>query len=284
MDTIKKNLIINADDFGMSREVNEGIKLGIEAGIITSVSLMVNMPFFESAMTYLKKHPEISVGLHFNITEGFPIQPRNQTTTLTREGGHFFYWTFMIFNLFLKKIEIKEIEGELAAQFKILKQYNIPISHIDSHHHIHLYPEIFKVVTQFAEKNKVNALRCRSFNPSRFFYWLTNPPTIKQFVIILFCILDSTFFSKSKHFYEVNNLYDIAWVKDLDVNKFIAYLNSLPEGTTEIICHPAILSKTGNEKFLSARFKGLSLLLDSRIKKAIKKAHIKLIGRVKNTA
>lgn len=276
-----KRLIINADDFGMSREVNEGIKKGIKAGMITSVSVMVNMPHFDEAISYLKKNPGVSVGLHFNITEGSPLSTKNKVSTLIREGGNFFYWPVLIFNLLFRKAYVQEIETELTAQYQKLKSQGIQISHIDSHHHIHLYPQIFQVFTRFAQKNKVNALRCRVFNLKRLHLWFRHPPTFKQFIIISLCVIDSIFFTKSKQFYDVNGLYDIAWDKSLDARKFTTLLASLPEGTTEIICHPAVLSKTGNEKFLRPRFKGLSLLLDKQVKQAVKIENIELITRVK---
>jgi chitin disaccharide deacetylase len=275
-----KQLIINADDFGMSEEINEGIKRGIEAGIITSVSMMVNMPYFDDAVKYLKKHPEVSVGLHFDITEGMPVTIRKNVSTLIREDGTFFYWTAFILMMILNKISNIEIENELMAQYKILKRTRLKISHIDSHHHIHLLPGIFKMIMDFAQKNDVKALRCRAFNPNRLLFWLTHPPTLKQFIIIALCVIDSSLFRKYKYFYEINNLYDIGWDKKLNEDSFCEYLRSLPSGTTEIICHPAILSKTGNPKFLGPRYKALSLLLSKKVFNTIKQSHFKLVGRV----
>ncbi len=275
-----KQLIINADDFGMSQEVNEGIKQGINAGIITSVSVMVNMPYYDDAITYLRKHPEVSIGLHFNITESSPISSRTEVTTLIREDGNFFYWIIMLVLLLFKNISLKEIETELSAQYKKLKRSQINISHIDSHHHIHLFPILFKMTMEFAQKNNIKALRCRAFNPKRLPLWIKNPPTIKQFIIILLCVIDSTLLTQNKKIYEISNLYDIGWDASLDVKKLIRFLTQLPDGITEIICHPAILSKTGNPKFLEPRHKGLVLLLNRKIKSFIKKNSIALTHRV----
>ena len=65
-----KRLIINADDFGISKEVNEGIVKGFQEGIITSTTVMANMSEFEQAMKLAKKHSELSVGVHLNIIDG----------------------------------------------------------------------------------------------------------------------------------------------------------------------------------------------------------------------
>lgn len=275
-----RRLIINADDFGMSREVNEGIKQGIEAGIITSVSVIVNMPYFDDAISYLKKHPEVSVGLHFNITEGSPILDRKSTSTLILEDGSFFYWTSIVYYLFLRQISLGEISAELIVQYRKLEKTKLKISHIDSHHHLHLFPEIFRLLTGFAQKKGIKSLRCRAFNPGRLFFWLKNLPTFKQFIIITLCVIDSAFLAKSKSFYEVNNLFDISWDKKMTEEKFCHYLELLPDGTTEIICHPAVLSKTGNPRFLGPRYKGLKILLSDRVKKTIEKNNINLVGHI----
>jgi predicted glycoside hydrolase/deacetylase ChbG (UPF0249 family) len=263
----------------MSQEINDGIKKGIEAAVITSVSVMANMPFFDDAVAYLKKHPEVSIGLHFNITEGEPLSPHNKVSTLLREDGNFFYWVSMLVSLFFKSVVYKEIDEELHAQYTKLKSTKLPISHIDSHHHIHLFPTIYKKVIKFATKNNVNSLRCRVFNPYRIFFWLSHPPKLKQLIILCMCVFDSSFLTKKAQMYEVNNLYDIAWDSGLDHEKFISYLESLPNGTTELICHPAVMSKTGNRKFLEPRYKGLTLLTHPKVLKTIKVQNIKLISR-----
>jgi predicted glycoside hydrolase/deacetylase ChbG (UPF0249 family) len=276
----ERKLIINADDFGMSQEVNEGIKKGIEAGMITSVSVMVNMPYFDDAIAYLKKHPDVSIGLHFNISEGSPISPTNKVGNLVREDGNFFYWTAIILSIFFRRLKLDEISTELTTQYALLKQTGLKISHIDSHHHIHLYPRIFQMVMKFAEKQNVKSIRYKAFHPARLLFWFKNPPTIKQFIIICMCLVDSIFFAKEGQLYEVNNLYDIAWNKRLNEKTFAKYLSSLPSGTTEIISHPAIMSKEGNRKFLESRQKGLNMLLSNSVKAAIRDAHIELVKKI----
>ena len=123
-----KKLIINADDFGMSREVNEGTKKGIEQGIITSVSVMANMPFFEDAIRFLKKHPRVSVGLHFNITEGKPLIFPKDAKNLIREDDSFYHWPQLVTRVASKTIKRTEIEMELKRQYMELKKTGLPIT------------------------------------------------------------------------------------------------------------------------------------------------------------
>ena len=75
-----RRLIINADDFGISRGVNDGIVEAAQAGGITSTSLMVNMPASADAMMRARQCPRISVGLHFNLTVGAAVTGSSSLT------------------------------------------------------------------------------------------------------------------------------------------------------------------------------------------------------------
>ncbi len=274
-----KTLIVNADDFGMSREVNEGVKKGVEAGVIKSVSVMVNMPYFNEAVLYLKKHQEVSVGLHLNLTEGMPISTSNQTSTLIREDGHFFHWIGFVINLLTRKVKYSEVEVETNMQFEKLKRTGIKISHIDSHHHVHLYPSIFKLLIKFVKKNDIKAPRCRPFRLSKLIFSLRKLRSFKQFIILFLCFIDSRFFSNAKEYYDVEQIIDISWDPHFNEKRFENLLKELPDGVTEVICHPAILSKSGNRKFLEPRYNGLKLLLNQKIRRIVKTYHIEYSRR-----
>ncbi|CAN5126270.1 chitin disaccharide deacetylase [soil metagenome] len=274
---MQKLLIINADDFGMSREVNEGTKKGIEQGIITSVSVMANMPYFDDAITFLKKHPKVSVGLHFNITEGKPLILPKNAGNLIREDDYFFHWPQLLSKVGFKNIDFKEIDEELKMQFRKLQATGIPITHIDSHHHIHLYPSLFALVSKFADQHGISSLRGHYFN-----FWNLNlgvwkKPIPTQTIVNMFLILINIKRYNYNHLYKINRFYDINWAKDISTEDFLKILNKLPDGTTEFICHLATLSKTGNKKFLIPRNNALKLLTQPLIKKHLTKNGIKLV-------
>jgi chitin disaccharide deacetylase len=265
-----KQLVVTADDFGMSREINEGIKKGIRAGVITNVSIMVNMPYFDDAIRFLKKYPSVLVGLHFNITEGSTKTPHNKIKTLLREDGNFYNWKEGGIRLLTQTFFIDEIKLELNHQFNKLKRTGVNINHIDSHHHIHLYPAIFKEFIKLAKHKNIQVLRCRTFDIKRIFFSFKNKPTIKEVFISLLCFIDSFLFNHLKDIHEIKGLYDLNWGVDLKGKKILNVLQNLPDGLTEIICHPAILSKEGNPNFLIPRYRNLCLLLSPKIKKIIK--------------
>ncbi|PWU23162.1 hypothetical protein C5B42_03915 [Candidatus Cerribacteria bacterium 'Amazon FNV 2010 28 9'] len=264
-----KAITINADDFGMSQEINAGIKQGIEAGVLTSVSIMTNMPFFEDAVRFLKKHPEIYVGLHFNITEGTPVSPLNKVGLLLREDNHFFSWVLIASRLFISVHAVKDIQTELLAQYEKLEKTGLKISHIDSHHHIHLHSRIFPIVISLAKRKGVKALRCRRFNIWNITNGIKIIPNLKQMIILSLCLYNNIRYRQYKELFSTDALYDLNWDNCISEKKLLSIFNHLPDGITGIICHPATMSKTGNKMFLTPRFHCLQLMLKPSIRKKI---------------
>jgi len=264
---VEKRLIINADDFGMNDEVNVGTKEGVREGIITSVSVMTNMPYFDDAIKFLKRNKKISVGLHFNITEGGSVLPPKEVSSLIREDDKFFYWPQLITRSLLNNLDLKQVEKELKAQYDKLASAGLEITHIDSHHHIHLYPPIFKIVSSFADKHKINSLRGNYFNSWNITLGVRKKPIPTQFVVNALLMFINLRGGKRNHLYEINRFYDINWGKKFEGSDFVKILENLPSGTTEFICHLAVPSELGNPKFLNPRFKALKLLERTEVKK-----------------
>ena len=132
-------LIINADDFGMSSTVNRAIVSSMEAGLVTSTSIMANMPGFEDAIELLRQHPSVRgrVGIHLNLTEGHPLsRPILDSPLFCDEAGTFLYHRERpLFHLGRKDQEA--VYEELKAQLEKVLAAGIQPIHLDSHHHIH---------------------------------------------------------------------------------------------------------------------------------------------------
>jgi len=274
---MQKHLIINADDFGMSKEVNEGTKLGIKRGLITSVSVMANMPLYNDAIVFLRKNPRISVGLHFNITEGSPLILPKDAKNLIREDNFFYHWPNMLARVSIGSILITEIEKELRAQYDKLKSSGLRITHIDSHHHVHLHPHIFKVVSKFADDHKINSLRGSYFSPWNLTLGVWKKPITTQTLVNSMLLLVNMRHFNRKLPYSIDRFYDINWGKNLTEEEFIKVLKKLPLGTTEFICHIALPSQTGNKKFLKPRYEILKLLSSKKVKQQLLERDIMLI-------
>jgi predicted glycoside hydrolase/deacetylase ChbG (UPF0249 family) len=222
-----KRIIVNADDFGMNEDVNRGIKRGIQSGIITSVSVMVNMPQFDDAVRFLKRHRKVEVGLHFNITEGKPDP-----------NGLFRGLIGTAVQIIMNKNSLKAAREQLRVQYDKLKKTGLPITHIDSHEHIHVLVPLFKDFLDFANAHKIPKVRHSKIRAFDIFHSFSLEKNIKQLIILVmygidYLIYNSYFSQKGQMMY----LNDMNWLRNPTEENWLRSLNNLPYGQTEVICH-----------------------------------------------
>ncbi len=133
--------IVNGDDFGMSAEVNEAVVESFERGFITNTTLMVNMPFADEAVELAKKNGfSEAVGLHLNLTGGYPLTKRiRKEKRFCRKDGSFnaYFQKHTASRLFISKRESQAVAEEIEAQIRKYFSYGLPEKHLDSHHHVH---------------------------------------------------------------------------------------------------------------------------------------------------
>ncbi|URO01011.1 chitin disaccharide deacetylase [Leclercia adecarboxylata] len=146
-------LIVNADDFGLSKGQNYGIVEACRHGVVTSTTAMVNGDAIEHAAVLSRDLPELGVGMHFVLTLGMPL---TSMPGLTRDGvlGK---WIWEMAEQ--GTLPLEEIARELDCQFnRFVDLFGREPTHIDSHHHVHMIPAIFPLVAEFARRKGV-ALR-----------------------------------------------------------------------------------------------------------------------------
>ncbi len=147
-------LIINADDFGLTRAVSDAVIEVHRNGSATSASLMATMPGAAYAAGLAKENPALGVGLHFTLTEGFSaVGGKNRLTA--SPDGRFFARNALMLRVAARLITAADLRQELEAQYARLKSLGVAPTHIDSHQHVHAFPPIFKVVTAFAASQGV---------------------------------------------------------------------------------------------------------------------------------
>lgn len=128
-------VIFNGDDFGISRACNYAIMDCFTYGVLRSTSMMMNMPAVAHAISLMKEHPTLSVGIHLTLTAGFPLT--KGLKTIVKEDGSF--------NKAILKdasgIDIEEIRTEIYAQFHRFVELTGKLpTHINSHHGIEMIP------------------------------------------------------------------------------------------------------------------------------------------------
>ena len=146
-------LIVNADDFGLSKGQNYGIIEACRRGVVTSTTALVNGEAVEHAAQLSRDVPELGVGMHFVLTLGMPLTPM---PGLTRDG-QLGKWIWE--QAEQDALPLEEIARELDCQFNRFADLfgDLP-THIDSHHHVHMIARIYPIVAAFAREKGV-ALR-----------------------------------------------------------------------------------------------------------------------------
>ena len=154
-----KQLIVNADDFGYTRGVNEAIVEAHARGIVTSTSLMANGPAFEDAVERAKDEPGLDIGCHLNFVEGLPVSAPSQIPHLVGANGRFHSAAELAFRLVAGMVPADELERECTAQIEKLLGAGISPSHIDTHKHTHLHPRVASVAAEAAHRFSIGWIR-----------------------------------------------------------------------------------------------------------------------------
>lgn len=209
MNAEKPRLIVNADDLGRTRGINEGIFRAHQKGLVTSATLMVIYPTAEEAAARLDRYHELGVGLHVQLSGGAPLLPPESIPSLVDERG-----MFPAKPEGLTDLAPDQVRLEVQAQFVRFRELTgrLP-THLDSHHHSHRLPEVCEAVIDLACEWK---LPVRRSSPG-IAEWLrqTQIPTTEVF--------NEDFFGARAR---------------LEV--LLEILSTLGPGTTELMCHPGI--------------------------------------------
>jgi hopanoid biosynthesis associated protein HpnK len=158
-DSIRR-LIVNADDFGLSRSVNEAVIRAHREGILTSASLMVNEAGFNEAVKLARENPKLGVGLHLTLLYGHSVLPPDQIPGLVNASGVFVGNSVHVgMKYFFKRNLLAQLRAEIHAQFEKFRATGLPLDHVNGHLHLHLHPVIFKILMQDSEMLGIRHLR-----------------------------------------------------------------------------------------------------------------------------
>jgi len=161
-----KRLIVNADDYGWSRGITDGILQAHHDGIVTSASMMVNRPAGDYALAQLPSAPQLGVGIHLTLSDGAPVLPPEQVPSLVNAEGRFYSGSEVLTRLRKRRFSSREIEAEFRAQIRWMKERGVTPTHADSHQHLHLYPV---AVYAFHRALKAEGIRCARPSRNRYF-------------------------------------------------------------------------------------------------------------------
>ena len=157
---VLRYIIINADDFGRHAEINRAVEEGIEHGCLRSATVMPGGAAFAGAIDIARHHEALGLGVHFTLVDGNPILPPEEIPSLVGAEGDFLPDHTALLKRYLRGgVNLEEVRRELAAQLQKVEATGIPISHVDSHQHMHTLPGIIDIVLDLASRAGIRAVR-----------------------------------------------------------------------------------------------------------------------------
>jgi predicted glycoside hydrolase/deacetylase ChbG (UPF0249 family) len=242
----RRVLVVNADDFGFTRDVNQGIVEAHQNGILSATTLMANGAAFEHAVRLSKENPTLDVGCHLVLAGGCSVLPpfRRLPRTVSE----------LVRAALLKRIRIYE---ELAGQVRKILAAGIRASHLDTHKHTLLLPAVLDAVARISEEFGIPWVRLP----------LDVPLIRNHYRSVL-----------QRHGCRMTDRFaGFSLTGRLDTKELLKFIRALPDGTTELMCHPGRCGpelRSAPTRLKESREQELAALIAPEIRNAIGKAQV----------
>ncbi len=243
-------LIVNADDFNLTEGVSRGILEAHRNGIVTSTTVMVNLPGLERSRELARRCPRIGLGLHLNLTFGPPVLAPERVSSLVDDGGRFIRNPTRVGEVG----DPSEIHAEWAAQFERFESvFRKRPTHLDTHHHVHRHPRLLELALALAERL---ALPLRALTPEM-------SGRIRGHGLPA---VDET-------------VGDVGPEAFWQHERLVSLLQGLGDSVTELMCHPGHVDEALSvSSYCAQREVELRSLCDPRIKEVATAAGIRFIS------
>lgn len=281
-----KRLIINADDFGLTAGVNRAIREAHMDGILTSATLMANGVAFTNAVSLARSLPQLSIGCHVVLVDGSPVLAADQIPSLVdgqqRSSFRQNLSKFAVLSI-SNRLNGDEIEAEVTAQIRKLQSAGIAVTHVDTHKHTQIFPNVLRPLLRSAKACGVIAVR-NAFEPVRISLLAERPSLWRRISQVKFLRSLSRTFHKTVReagMFSPDGTLSIAATGVLDRKLFRLLLESLPEGTWEFVSHPGYHDadlQTVRTRLKESRAQELELLTSPEAREIVSKNGIELIS------
>lgn len=274
-----RRLIVTADDFGASIAVNAGIEQAHRLGILNSASLMVGAAAADDAVNRARTMPDLRVGLHLVLVRGRPVLSRAHIPDLVDADGNLPNRLFGAgVRFFFSPRVRRQLAAEIRAQFERFRASGLTLDHVNTHNHMHLHPTILGLILRIGADYGLRAVRL----PYEPFYasWratgeglprrLANDVFLRPLLAAHRRSLARAGVASNDYVFGMNDTG--AMVR----KRVLAFLTRLPDGISEIYCHPATGPWDGMEKN-AARYRyaeELEALTDGTVAETIKRLGI----------
>ena len=236
-------LILNADDFGLTPGVIRAVSELYNAGALTSTTLMARGAAFHDAVHLAGTHPGLAVGCHIVFTDGIPVSPPEIIPSLLGPNRHNFRPSLRAFLLaaVAGRLRRDELKHEAIAQIRTLQNAGLHVTHVDTHKHTHILPQIAGPLLEAAVETGIRAIR----NPFEASWSLRLGHTrLLRFLSVAGSrLLQPSFLAQSAvrsgAVRTTDGTIGISATGRLDEPTLHRILSALPDsGTWELVCHP----------------------------------------------
>jgi chitin disaccharide deacetylase len=236
-----KRLIVNADDFGLTSDVNRAIVELHQAGALTSTTLMAIAEKTTEAVSLPRTLPRLGVGCHIVLVDGKPALPAASLPTLVNQATGRFRPTLgkFVMDLFLGRIRRSEIEAEAEAQIAHLQDWGLSLTHIDTHKHTHMFPRVLAPILSAAARRRIKAVR-NPFEPAWSLKATHQAPVLRRMQVQLLNRFYSAFHElvAKSGLATTEGAVGVLATGTLDAATLTSLLEAMPDGTWELVTHP----------------------------------------------
>ncbi len=286
-----RQLIVNADDFGLTSGVNRAIVEAHRDGIVSSTTLMANGAAFADAVEAARPLPRLSVGCHVVLTDGAPVSsPAAVDTLLAIRSAEpeKFYSSLSGFaaRATLGGFDREQLVMEITAQIRKIQATGLEVTHLDSHKHAHIFPEILTAMLRAARICGVRAIR-NPFVPMKAIMaqqFAGKRALLKRYSQVRILNSFAGQFRRQTRRAGILSPDGVIGVIEtglLDGILLRQALTSLPEGTWELVCHPGYADvdlRAVHTRLIEARERELTLLTSPELKDFLEKQQIRVIS------
>ncbi len=235
-----KHLIVTADDFGLSSQVNAAVERAHRDGILTAASLMVAGPAAGAAVAIARRTPSLRVGLHLALVDARPALPPAEVPDLVGPDGWFRRDTARFgAELFFSPRMKRQLAREVAAQFAAYAATGLPLDHVDAHQHFHLHPTVAGLMIRIGRRHGMRSVRIpaepaaivRAVEPG-------SPRALPAVTAPWTRLLGLRL--RRAGCAVPDQVFGLSWTGAMTEDRVAGLLDRLPAGTTEIYTHPAL--------------------------------------------
>ena len=247
---MKKQLIINADDFGIHPAVNEAVRKAATEGILTSTSLMAGGDAFDEAVEMARSMPSLGIGIHLTLVGGIkPVLPPSEVPSLTWDNGVFCHdYGKLIVRDLEGKISLSEVYAEWDAQIQKIMNTGLPVTHMDGHQHMHMWPHFYPIARDLAKKYHISCMRVPDedilfgMKDGHIIRW-----TAKNGLSLLSRMHRPDL--KKNHIRTNDHFFGMLYGGHLSPERFAKFILQTRPGITEIMCHPSADTRAMEDTF-----------------------------------